>query len=85
MLDLCTQAEAVKTLRLSEKTREAMRVTGLGPVFVREKCSEESRRADRRRQGSRRPAGPTVALTDRAAIATSLKQVGRRRDRGFWS
>jgi hypothetical protein len=80
MLDLCTQAEAVEALRLSERTPEAMRVMGLGPVFVREKRFEESHRADLRRPSSRsrqRPAGPTAAVTDR------VKQIGRLRDRGF--
>ena len=35
MLDLHTQAEAAKALRLSERTLERMRLTGLGPVFVK--------------------------------------------------
>jgi hypothetical protein len=35
MLDLHTQAEAAKALRLSERTLERMRLTGLGPVYVK--------------------------------------------------
>ena len=35
MLDLRTQAEAAEALRLSERTLERMRLTGLGPVFVK--------------------------------------------------
>jgi hypothetical protein len=35
MLDLHTQAEAAKALRLSERTLERMRLTGLGPAFVK--------------------------------------------------
>jgi hypothetical protein len=51
MLDLRTQAEAAEALRLSERTLERMRLTGLGPVFVREKRYEEPHRADRRLNG----------------------------------
>jgi hypothetical protein len=35
MLDLRTQAEAAKALRLSERTLERMRLTGLGPAYVK--------------------------------------------------
>jgi hypothetical protein len=35
LLDLHTQAEAAKVLRLSERTLERMRLTGLGPTYVK--------------------------------------------------
>ena len=35
MLDLHTQAEAAKALRLSERTLERSRLTGLGPAYVK--------------------------------------------------
>jgi Helix-turn-helix domain len=35
LLDLRTQAEAAEALRLSERTLERMRLTGLGPAYVK--------------------------------------------------
>jgi excisionase family DNA binding protein len=59
---LLKQSEAAKLLRLSERTLERLRVSGLGPSFVKAGRSVRYRETDLAEWISRRVVGSTSAM-----------------------